>query len=148
MGISELTRIDGARRSRDSVVFGLIVGAVLACAPLEQLEKAKSSTTATRALLLGGEAGHVYDAAGEELRSAMSREGFEELGAEIRSRLGKFREAQLRTWSLEKGSRSAQVSLTYDASYEKGSAQEGWVWRVTVDEAVLVGFGFSSNRLK
>lgn len=70
----------------------------------------------------------IWQSTGEELRREASEQSFTELLRNVHDRMGNVRSAERQGWGVNYVNGVTRVSLTYATEYERGRAEEGFVW--------------------
>lgn len=89
----------------------------------------------------------IYRTAGAELRQGTSEEQFERFMTAIDRKLGTWQSAEDPAWNVMRGTAGHLVRLTYQSQFERGGANEQFLWRIEQGQAVLIGYHVNSPLL-
>jgi hypothetical protein len=89
----------------------------------------------------------IYRSAGAELRQGTSEEQFERFMLAIDRKLGPWQSAEEPAWNVMRGTAGHLVRLTYQSQFERGGANEQFLWRIEHGQAVLLGYHVNSPLL-
>ena len=126
----------------------LIVCVALAgCSPGSDVPAAESAIAAFHADLDGGNFEKIYVGSDAELKAATSKELFGKILSGVHSKLGLFKNGKSVGWNDNASTGGHYVTINYEAAYQKGSAQENFVYRINGKQAALVGYHVNSEAL-
>jgi hypothetical protein len=80
----------------------------------------------------------VYDEAHADFRSSQPADVALQTLQGVKQNYGAFKSATRRSWGFSSDNGVTNVKLKYDSNYEKGSAVEAFVYRMSGDKALLV----------
>lgn len=89
----------------------------------------------------------IYDASGEELKRAATREAFHDLLAAVHRKLGDTKSSTREGWNINYTTAGTHVTLSYSTAYAEGNAAEQFVYLLEGGKALLVGYHINSNEL-
>ncbi len=93
-------------------------------------------------------AGHfeqLYDVAAPDMKSATKREDFIAFLAGAHKKLGTFKSGKQVGWNDNHTIGGHFVTLQYESQFERGPAQEQFIFRINNDQPILVGYHINSN---
>jgi hypothetical protein len=118
-----------------------------ACSPGIDVPAAERGVAAFHAALDAGRYGAIYSASSDEMKRTTSAEDLTRLLEAVRGRLGRFRAGSTRNWNDSRTTSGRFVTLDYAASYERGAAEENFVFRIDDGRAALAGYHVDSRSL-
>ena len=86
----------------------------------------------------------IYITAGDEFRSAATKENALALFAAVQKKLGKVRNSSTTKWNVRTFNFVTTVVLVVDTDFEQGKGTETFTFRVSGDTATLVGYNINS----
>ena len=89
----------------------------------------------------------LWDAAGPELKGAVSQRDFSALLAAVRRKLGDVTGSTTRSWNVGSGTAGTHVALVQDTTFSTGKATEAFRFAVKDGKATLVGYDIASRDL-
>jgi hypothetical protein len=89
----------------------------------------------------------IYAQSSLELRHMSGQPEFTQLLLAVHRKLGNFQSGSTANWNDNLGSNGHFVTLNFAAKYERGSANESFVYKVNGNSASLAGYHVSSNAL-
>ncbi len=85
--------------------------------------------------------GAIYDASDDSLRKSMSRSDFVAYLSDIHFRLGTARKTTISGFEVNTSpGQESQVALAAETAFDRGTAKEQFLWRVTRGRAVLLEY--------
>jgi hypothetical protein len=96
------------------------------------------------------DAGHfdaIYDASADELKSATTQQEFVALLEAVHRKLGNTKASDESGWNVNYQTSGSFVTLGYKTTFDGGSAEEQFVFRLHDKAASLAGYHISSNAL-
>jgi hypothetical protein len=132
--------------SKNWVAFIGCVG-LAACSPSADTKAAEDAISSFHVDLNAGNFDKIYDRSSSELKAAATKEKFTKILNAVHSKLGTFKSGKSDGWNDNVTTGGHFVTISYQASYEKGAAAENFVYRVQGDQAVLVGYHVNSDAL-
>jgi len=89
----------------------------------------------------------IYDTSDAQLKAATDKEKFGKILNAVHSKLGLFKSGKSAGWNDNATTGGRFVTISYEAAYQKGSAQENFVYRIDGNSAALVGYHVNSDAL-
>jgi hypothetical protein len=89
----------------------------------------------------------IYRAGAAELRQGTTEEQFARFMTAVDRKLGAWQSAEEPAWNVMRGTAGHLVRLTYQSQFERGGANEQFLWRVDHGEAILLGYHVNSPLL-
>jgi hypothetical protein len=108
------------------------------------VEYAEPAFAKFRQQMQAGQFGKFYDFAGEEFRSATSREDGIALFAAVDRKLGKLQHAEKINWNVNTRNMTTLVVLVYKSRYAEGEATETFTIKVADGSGQIVGYDIQS----
>ena len=118
-----------------------------ACSPGTDTKAAEDAISSFHADLNAGNFDKIYDRSGSELKTATPKDKFTKILNAVHSKLGSFKSGKSDGWNDNVTTGGHFVTISYQASYDKGSAAENFVYRVDGNQAVLAGYHVNSDAL-
>ncbi|HEX6832274.1 MAG TPA: DUF4019 domain-containing protein [Rudaea sp.] len=129
-------------------LVGCIALAALAgCSTSQTMSLAEQQVPRFHELLDAGKFQEIYSDSSDELKKASSEKDFIALLEAIHRKLGPSRSSEKQSWNINMHTSGTFVTLVYKTTYSEGEASENFVYRVTGEQAQLVGYHVSSNAL-
>jgi len=134
---------------RRSELFGCCLALLLAvgCSG-KPLDAAQHGTEKFRARWVKGAFVEIYDASEPPFRASLTQEQATNWMMAVSSRLGKWKSAEAGAWSINDGSDGKTVMLGYKSTFENGTADETFAWRIKQPEPALVGYHINSPLIR
>lgn len=128
-----------------AILFALFLSA---CSAVQGVENAESAVTRFHASYDQAQFAQIYSAASPALREVSSQQDFLKFMGAVHRKLGKVKDTA-RTGSHVNvhTSTGLRVTLVYHTNFERGAADEQFVWQVKGDSAQLVGYNINSPAL-
>jgi len=82
----------------------------------------------------------IYDGAHANFRNSQSADVTIRTLEGVKHNYGAFKSASRRSWGFNSDNGVTDVKLKYDSAYEKGSAVEAFLYRMSGDKALLVSY--------
>jgi hypothetical protein len=118
-----------------------------ACNPAADTKAAEQSVVSFHQQLDAGQFDQIYASTTPEFKAASTRDDFTKLLAAVHRKLGNFRSGQTGNWNDNATTGGHFLTLERSAQFERGPAQEEFVFKVDGKSAVLVGYHIASNTL-
>jgi hypothetical protein len=125
----------------------LFSAALAACSFSADTKKIEQEVQHFHDLLDAGKSAAIYAAASDEFKKASTQEDFVALLDAVHRKLGDFKSTSQKGWNVNYNTSGKFVTITYETVYAEGKAAEQFVYRVSDEEALLVGYHVSSNVL-
>jgi hypothetical protein len=125
----------------------LFSAALAACSISADTKKIEQEIQHFHELLDAGKSAAIYESAGEELKKAFTQEDFVALLDAIHRKLGEFKSSSQKGWNVNYNTSGKYVTLHYETIYAEGKAAEQFVYHVSDEETLLVGYRVNSNTL-
>jgi hypothetical protein len=127
----------------------LAIGLLFAgCSFSADTKSAEQGVTEFHAALNGGRFDDIYTATGSDFKGVTTRDDFTKLLGAIHTKLGNFQSGKTVGWNDNANTDGHYVTLNREAQFERGAAQEQFVFRLGTDKkATLAGYHINSNAL-
>ncbi len=89
----------------------------------------------------------IWEASGDELKRASSRQDFTALLSAVRRKLGDVTASTGRGWNIRSSNLTTYVTLQWETTFATGKAVESFRFVVKDGRATLIGYDISSNDL-
>lgn len=124
------------------VALVMICCVVLASCGLRRSQiTAEQGVKEFHALLDKGQYDAIYDGSDDSLRRTWGRADFVKYLSDVHSRLGKAGKATTRGFQVNATTgQGTEVALAMETEFQRGLAEERFIWRVTGDHAVLLDY--------
>jgi hypothetical protein len=123
------------------------LGVLAACSPAADMPLGEAGITDFHQKLNAQDFDGIYGVTSSEFKGASSRAEFVPLLAAIHRKLGAFQSGSLVGWNDSMMTSGHMLTINYAAKYERGSANEGFVFHIEGGKAVLAGYHVTSNAL-
>jgi len=110
-------------------------------------DAARAATDKFRARCFLGSYAEIYQQSEPEFRASATEDQFEKMMHTLDRRLGRFLSGAEAGWRVNLGTGGKTVFLGYKSDFEKGSANEEFIWRVKDGAPSLVGYHINSPLL-
>jgi len=117
---------------------------VLAEGCTKSRETAEAGTQTFRRRAANSEFTSIYRAAAPEFQQSTTEAAFAKLMEGIGRRLGAWQSSKPPAWKVFSGTGGRTVTFGYASQFEKGPANEEFIWRIQGDRAILVGYHINS----
>ena len=121
--------------------------ALAACSPGASTAAAEQGVIAVHASFNASDFAGIYDRSDTVMKNMAPRDQFLKLMALFSERLGDYRSGKTIGWNDNYGTAGHMVTLTRSATFEKGEAQEQFLFRISDKQATLVGYHVNSDLL-
>lgn len=133
------------KRLSIAIALGLLLAA---CSFSADTKSAEQAVVQFHAALNGGRFDDIYTATGPDFKGVTTREDFSKLLGAIHTKLGNFQSGKTVGWNDNANTAGHYVTLSREAQFEHGAAQEQFVFKLGADKkATLAGYHISSNAL-
>jgi hypothetical protein len=144
-GERRAARLIGGSMKR-SAWFGITVVALSlmtgGCAKSREI--AEAGTHAFRGHAAKGEFASIYREAAPEFQKSTTEADFAKLMEGIARKLGAWQSSKPPAWRVFSGTGGRTVTFGYASQFDKGNANEEFIWRIEGDGAHLVGYHINS----
>lgn len=123
------------------------LGVLAACAPGADLPLGEASIVSFHQKLNAQDFDGIYAATSPEFKGASSRADFVPVLAAIHRKLGAFQSGSSAGWNDSMMTSGHMLTINYSSKYERGSANEAFLFHIEGDKAVLAGYHVTSNAL-
>jgi hypothetical protein len=117
---------------------------VLADGCAKSREAAETGTQAFRRRAANGEFSGIFREAAPEFQKSTTEADFANLMEGIGRKLGAWQSSKPPAWKVFSGTGGRTVTFGYASQFEKGPANEEFIWRIQGDRAILVGYHINS----
>lgn len=121
------------------VAFALFLGAS-GCGVKQNTKAAEAEVDRFHQRWNADEFKAIYDEAHANFRNSQSADVTIGTLQGVKHNYGAFKSATRRSWGFSSDDGVSDVKLKYDSAYEKGSAVEAFVYRISGDKALLVSY--------
>ena len=128
----------------------LIVSAALslsACNAVADTKAAEAGVVNFHQELNSGGFDQIYSSTGPEFKAVSTRDDFTKLLAAVHRKLGNFQSGRTGNWNDSASTGGHYATLQRTAQFERGPAQEEFVFKMEGQKAVLIGYHIASNTL-
>ncbi len=132
---------------RKTVALLSAMSALAGCSLGQDLPAANAAVGVFHQKLNAQDFAAMYAAASPDLRNSWNYSDFVQLLSAIHRKLGNFQSGGARTWNDNVNTSGHFVSIAFSAKYERGAADESFVYRIDGAKAALAGYHISSNAL-
>lgn len=123
------------------------VSVLSACSIGADTQAAEKSIALFHADLNAGNFDKIYDVSGSELKAAANKDKFTKILSTVHTKLGMFKDGKSVGWNDNVTTGGHFVTINYNAAYDKGVADENFVYRVDGGGSALVGYHVNSDAL-
>jgi hypothetical protein len=127
--------------------LALTIFLLLSCSSKEHYEVAQAAINRFHELLANKKFDQIYAEASKNLKNNTKSEEFLETLTAIDRKLGAFKVAENKSWSINYGTGGTLVTIGIQAQYEKGSAFETFNFVIENGKAMLNGYNIQSREL-
>lgn len=121
--------------------------ALSACTGGEGRELAEAEIDEFRQAYGANEFANVYEASSPEMKRVQDKEEFVAFMNAVRRKLGAFESGKTTGWHSNVGTQGHSMVIAKQSQFENGAAAETFPFRITGDEALLVGYNVNSPQL-
>ena len=127
----------------------VVLAAVLlnACNAVADTKAAEEGVVSFHQELNSSQFDQIYGSTGPEFKAASTRDDFTKLLAAVHRKLGNFQSGKTANWNDNATTGGHYLTLQRTAQFERGPAQEEFVFKMEGQEAVLIGYHIASNTL-
>lgn len=127
-----------------SLLAGLCV-LLASCSGGEAVQDAKMDIDAFHKHLDAGNVDAIWNGASEDLTGSTSKEAFAGLVSEIHDKMGNVVETKQTGWNRNVSTNGNFVTVNMETSFEHGTGQEEFVFRLIDDDLRLAGYHINWN---
>jgi hypothetical protein len=117
------------------------------CSTGAEVPAAERAAASFHAQLDSGRFTAIYAESSDEMKRTTSPQDLVRLLEAVHARLGRFRGGRTASWNDSRTSAGRFITLDYAASYERGAAEENFVFRIDDGRAALAGYHVDSKAL-
>ena len=121
--------------------------ALVGCGIAESLGAAEKAVVVFHEQYNAGSFGEMYDAGGDDLRAAETRDDFMTTMASLRTKLGSMGESRRTGFNARVGSDGTFVEVEHVTEFENGTGTEEFRWEISGGEARLRGYSVDARAL-
>ena len=118
-----------------------------ACSPTADLVQTDGAVAGFHNALNAGRFDPIYDGAAQDLKAAATRDKLNGLLTAVHRKLGAFKSGSRVGWNDNVTTGGHYVTVNYAANYERGHANEEFVFRISDGKAALAGYHVNSDAL-
>jgi hypothetical protein len=123
------------------------LAALAGCSPGADVPAAEQGVASFHSALDSGRYAAIHASSSAEMKGTTSAEDLTRLLAAVHDRLGRFRTGKTRSWNDSRTTSGHFLTLDYAATYERGTAEENFVFRIDDGRATLAGYHVNSSAL-
>ena len=116
-----------------------------ACSGTESVKIAEQGVGQFHAELNAGHYAQLYEKSASDMKAATKRDEFVAFLVGAHKKLGAFKSGKQVGWNDNYATGGHFVTLQYESQFERGLAQEQFVFRLKDDQSILVGYQINSN---
>jgi Protein of unknown function (DUF4019) len=135
---------------RNSLQFVFILSAFIllaGCGARKDMQIAEAGVTRIHAQMDAEQYGDMYAQADDAFRAASKQQDFLDLMSAIHRKLGRVQSASETRYFVNFTTSGTQVRLNYHTKFEGGEGDEEFLWHVSGEQALLLGYHINSNAL-
>lgn len=118
-----------------------------ACSFGTAIPKADKGVDRFHAMLNAGQSVAIYQGSARDMKDATPQDKMVRLLNAVHKRLGQFKSGKAVGWFDNLNGAGHFVTINYQAHYDRGDAQEQFVFRMAGDKPVLAGYHINSDAL-
>lgn len=127
-------------------LIGLLAALVLAaCSPTKDIAQADTAIADFHKHMNAADFDGIYAGASPDMKQSTTPDALDKLLEAVHRKLGDFRSGSTSRWNDNVATGGHFLTIAYAAKYEKGDAEETFVFRLDGDRASLSGYHVSSN---
>lgn len=127
------------------VVLVALCGLLFACSGTESAKIAAKGVDQFHAELNAGHYAQLYEKSAPDMKAATKPDQFVAFLTGAHNKLGAFKSGKQVGWNDNHATGGHFVTLQYESQFERGPAQEQFVFRFNNDQAILVGYNINSS---
>ena len=120
---------------------------IAGCNPAADTKAAEQGVTAFHASLNAGRFDEIYTRTDADFKAISTQQDFTKLLDVIHRKLGNFKSGTTVGWNVNVNNGEHYVTLNRKADYERGPADEQFIFKLDGDKPLLVGYHINSNTL-
>lgn len=120
---------------------------VAACSIADDTTLAEGQVTLFHESLNSQQFETLYENGAKELKAAATKAEFVSLLSAVHRKLGTVSASNKVSWNVNYHTSGSFVTLGYETTFENGKGTEQFVYKLSDDKAVLVGYHITSNEL-
>lgn len=125
----------------------LLISFGISCGTSKDIGKAEAAVANVHAQLNAGSFQQIYKDSDDSFKSATSQEHFIAILDAVHRKLGTVQSAEREGFFVNYGTTGEMIRLNYSTRFDTGTADEQFVFRVSGNEARLVGYHINSDLL-
>ena len=125
----------------------LFVLSLAGCSASVDMSSAEAGVPKFHEMLDAGHFDDIYAQSGDAMKSASSQADFTALLEAVHRKLGNTKSSTKAGWGVNYQTSGTWVTLNYKTTYDRGDAQEQFVFLVKDKSALLAGYHVNSNAL-
>lgn len=130
------------------VLMGIVLAVALAsCGVKESIAGSEQGVTIFHQNLDAQDYRAIWQSTSTEFRKVSKREDFDRLLEAITRKLGKVKSTEQVTWHANSGTGGSTVQLVYQTQFERGDAQETFIFLRDGDRLRLQGYNIASQAM-
>lgn len=141
-------RARGAARAAGLLALAVLcVMALASCGFMRSRARAQEAVKEFHALLDKGQYESIYDQGDDALKSSNTKSDFVAYLRDIHTRLGSSRHSTTRGFQVSTvAGEGSRVALKVETEFDRGTAEEHFVWRMTGSRVLLAGYTATVER--
>jgi len=117
------------------------------CGTADDMRLANEAVTRFRSQLANQKFDEIYSQADSGFRQATKQKDFGEFMGAINRKLGKFQSASQTGYFVNWTTSGTRVRMNFATKYEGGDAEEEFLWHISGNQALLLGYHINSMAL-
>ncbi len=140
-------RLGPARAAMRLGLLILCVTALASCGFMRSRARAQEAVKQFHSLLDKGQYESIYDQGDDALKTSSTKTDFVAYLRDIHMRLGPTRHSTTRGFQVSTvAGKGSQVALEVETKFDRGTAEERFVWRITGNRVLLAGYTATVRR--
>jgi hypothetical protein len=116
-----------------------------ACSPMKDLPQAQAGIAAFHKSLNAADFAGIYAGASKDMKSTATPDAVNQLLTSVHTNLGNFQSGNMISWKDNVENGDHFVSITYASKFDRGSANEDFIYRLDNSGASLAGYHITSK---
>jgi hypothetical protein len=138
----------GCRHRTFSLIAVLLGGLLLAaCSSAQDLTLAETEVGHFRQQMAAQQYAEIYAQASDDFKKTTAEEKLTRLLSAIDRRLGAVKSSDRTSWGVNFNTSGTTVTLKFKTTFERGTGDESFVYRIVGGKAVLAGYQINSEDL-